>query len=161
VPDVVPSHGAHLALVEPVIDVGPIHAAGLCFHHPEILSLEATRQVMRRTVAHRIKMSLPDVVIPRGQVKVLRNRVMVIAVEPSHHVGGNELARIGIGPNHVELAFLIAAPGVTDEAHPAQQQAWVAIAHLDRYLVPVEVGLAPVRSRPARVQVIECAVAVL
>src|SRR6185437_2541340 len=105
-------------------------------------------------------MSLADVIIPRRQVEVLRYLVMVEAVEPAHHVGGDELSWRRILANRIELIFLVAAPSIADETFPAQQQAWVARLGFNGNLVPVAVSLAPVRSGPAGIQVIERAVAI-
>jgi hypothetical protein len=46
-------------------------------------------------------MPLTYVVIPRGQIKILGDGVMVITFEPSHHVRGDELLRIGIGSDDI------------------------------------------------------------
>src|SRR5208283_1029925 len=37
----VPGHGTDFTLIEGVVDTRPVHGAGLRFHHPEILLLEA------------------------------------------------------------------------------------------------------------------------
>jgi len=85
---------------------------------------------------------------------------VIIAVEEAHHVGGDELALVRIGTDDVELIFLVAAPGVGDEAFPTDEEAGIAIGGAvlrdgDGDLRPVGVGLAPVGSGPAGVEVVE------
>src|ERR1019366_5823258 len=50
VADGLPCHGTSLPAIQEVVDGGPIHCAGLCLHHPEVLALEAAGQVMGKTV---------------------------------------------------------------------------------------------------------------
>ena len=57
----------------------------------------------------------------------LRDGVVVEAVEPAHGVGGDELARVGVGADDVDLVLLVARPGVGDEALPVEQQAGVSV----------------------------------
>ncbi len=85
---------------------------------------------------------------------------MVVAVEEAHHVGGDELALVRVGAEDVELILLVAAPGVGDEALPAEEEAGVAAGGLDGNLRPVVVGLAPVGGGPAGVEVVEGVVVV-
>ena len=120
VADVVPGHGADLAFVERVIDGGPVDEAGLGLHDPEVFAQEAAGEVVGGAVRGGVEVAAADVVIPGGEVEILRDGVVVEAVEPAHHVGGDELVRIGVGADDVELIFLIAAPGVGDEALPAR-----------------------------------------
>ena len=156
--DVVPGHGADLALIEKVVDVRPVDRAGLRLDHPEILSLETARQIMGGAVASGLEMALADIVVPRRHIEILRDGVVIEAIEPTHHVGGDELAGVGVGANHVELIALVASPRIADETHPAQQEAGISVTGLDRNLIPRGVGLAPVGCRPARVEVVESAV---
>ena len=64
VADIVPCHGAHLALVENGVDRRPVDEARLRLHDPEVLAQEASRQVVGGTVAVRIEMPAADVVVP-------------------------------------------------------------------------------------------------
>ena len=84
---------------------------------------------------------------------------MIVAVEEAHHVGGDELAVVRVGADDVELIFLVAAPGVGDEALPAEEETGVAAGGFDRDLRPVVVGFAPVGGGPFVVEVVEGAVA--
>src|SRR6185437_1467171 len=85
----------------------------------------------------------------------LGDGVVVVAVEPAHHVGGDELAGVGVGADDVELVLLVAAPGVGDEALPTEEEAGVAVFFLDGNLRPVGVALGPVGGGPAGVEVVE------
>ena len=46
-------------------------------------------------------MSLAHVIVPRGEIEVLLNDVVIEAIEPPHSICGDELLRIGIGADHV------------------------------------------------------------
>src|SRR6185312_9523284 len=94
VADVVPRHGANLAFVERGVYVRPVDRTGLRFHHPEVLALEAARKVVSRAILYGIEVTLSHVVIPGGEIEVLLDGVVIEAVEPSHRVGGDELAGI-------------------------------------------------------------------
>src|SRR5690242_8619636 len=106
-------------------------------------------------------MTFPDVVVPRRKIEILTDDVMIVAVEPSHHVGGNELPRIGVRANGIKLVFLITPPGIAHEASPTEEQARIPISRLNGNLVPIGVRLAPVRRGPAGIQVIESSISVL
>src|SRR5208283_1523722 len=140
----VPGHGTDFALIEGVVDARPVHGAGLRFHHPEILLLEAARQVVGEAVLRGVEMALANVVVPGGEIEVLYHSVVVVAIEPAHGVGGDEFGWVRVGAQYFELIFLVAAPGIADEAHPAQQQTRIAVTHLEGNLVPGSVTLAPV-----------------
>ena len=71
VADGLPRHRADFALVESVVDLRPVHEAGLRLHHPEVLSLEPAGQVMGSAIADRVEMALADVVVPGREVEIL------------------------------------------------------------------------------------------
>src|SRR5580658_3282834 len=104
-------------------------------------------------------MSLPDIIIPPGKIKVLRDGVVVVSVEPAHHVGRDELACIGMRTNRLNLISLIATPCVAHEPLPAEQEPWISVFGFDWNLVPGRVTFAPVSGRPTRVQRIQRPVA--
>ena len=131
VADVVPGHGADVALVEGVVVDVPVDEAGLGFHDPEVLAEEAAGEVVGGAVGDGVEVAGADVVVPGGEVEVLGDGVVIVAVEEAHHVGGDELAGVGVGADDVELILLVAAPGVGDEALPAEEEAGVAVGGLD------------------------------
>ena len=100
-------------------------------------------------------MAFAYVVVPCGEVEVLRDVVVVILGEESHHVGSDELALVAMGADSLDLITLIVAPSVGDEAHPFEAQARIAASFRNRYLRPIEVGLAPVAGRPVCVEIVE------
>ncbi len=110
----------------------PVDAAGLGFHDPEVLAVEAAGKIVGGAVFVAVELPVADVVIPGGEVEILADGVVIVAVEPAHHVGGDELAAVGVGADDVQLVLLIAAPGVGDESLPAQQQARVPGMSFDR-----------------------------
>jgi hypothetical protein len=64
VADVVPCHGADLALVERGVDGLPVDEAGLSLHDPEIFSQEAASEVVGGSVGIRVEVAATDVVVP-------------------------------------------------------------------------------------------------
>ena len=115
---IVPGHGAHLSFIECVVDRGPVHGPGLRFHDPEIFLLESTRQVVSKAVLRDVELALADVVVPGCKVEILFHSVMVVAVKPTHRIGGDKFRCVRIGVKNFELILLVAAPGIADEAHP-------------------------------------------
>ena len=158
VADGVPGHGTDLPFVEHVVVGGPIDHAGLRFHDPEVFALEAAGKVVRCAVAHGVEVAGADVVVPRGEIEVLLDGVVVELVEPTHGVGSDDLAGFAVGADCVDLDAVVAAPSVGDELLPVEQQAGVAVGLFDGDLRPVLVGFAPVGGGPTGVQVAERAV---
>ena len=114
---------------------------------------------MGKAVLGRVEVSLVRRSRPMRRGRDLFDNVVIEAVIPAHRVGGDELLGIGIGANDVQLVLLITAPGIADKSFPGQQQAGIAVLRLNRNLAPVENGFAPVGGGPARIQIVESAVA--
>src|SRR6185437_9239253 len=95
VSDRLPRHGAHLAFVERVIDGRPVDEARLRLHDPVVPPLPAAHEVAERAVAIRVEMSLPDIVVPGGEIEVVREGVVIPVVAPAEaaEVAGDELPR--------------------------------------------------------------------
>lgn len=110
---------------------------------------------MGKAVPGGVEMSLPDIVVPGGEVEILFDHVVIEAVKPAHCVRGDELPGIGVGANDFQLVLLITAPCIADKSLPGQQQSGIAVLRLNRNLAPVEYGFAPVGSGPSRIQVVE------
>jgi len=68
VADGLPSHGTSFAAIQEVVEGGPIHRAGLGLDHPEILALEAARQVMGKTVLCGVNVAGANVVVQDAKV---------------------------------------------------------------------------------------------
>ena len=96
VADVLPRQGTRFTFIQIVVDGCPVHMAGLRFHDPEILLLEAACQVIGRTIFVLVDVTLADVIIPGGQIEILGDGVMIVAIKPAHHIGGDELAGCGV-----------------------------------------------------------------
>src|SRR5882762_5005741 len=106
-PYIVPGHSAYLALIEHVVDRCPVHRTGLCLHHPEVLSEKATRKVVGKAITNRIEMSLAYVVVPRCKIEVLTHGVVIVAIEQTHHVRGDELGATAVSADRIYLQPLI------------------------------------------------------
>ena len=105
--DGLPGHGASFAAIQEIIEGGPIHSAGLRLHHPKILALEASRQVMREAIAVGIYVASANIVVPRGKGERFGDRVVIESVEEAHEVAGRKLARVRVFADGVDLVLLI------------------------------------------------------
>ena len=72
-----PGEGARLAGEQRVVDGGPVHAARLRLHDPEVRTLPTTNEVLQHRILLAIEMPLSNVVIPAGKVQVCRDGVVV------------------------------------------------------------------------------------
>ena len=155
VPDGVPGHLAHLTAVQRIVHRRPVHKARLRLHHPEVPALETAREVMHDAVPQRVQMAASDVVVPRRQVQLRAQRVVVEDVVPAHEVAGDELAGIAVGADDLDLNVLIVLERVRDEMLEFDQQAGIHSRRAQGNLAPVGVSLAPVVGRPVVIQVVE------
>src|SRR5580658_699545 len=118
---------------------------------------------MHEGVAHCVEMALADIIVPRGEIEIADDLVMIEVVRPAEaaYVGGDELARVGELANRRNLHMLKAAPCVGDEMTVLEHEAGIARGCVERNLAPAVIGLAPVGGRPMLVERIEGAEAVL
>ncbi|OQA46003.1 MAG: hypothetical protein BWY52_01008 [Chloroflexi bacterium ADurb.Bin325] len=99
------------------------------------------------------------VVVPRGHVQIFVERIVVEAVEPAHEVVGDPDALAQLRAQRIDLHLLVLAIALGDETLPVEHQPRVVVADRRGDLLPVGVGLAPVGGGPARVQLVQAAVA--
>src|SRR5580698_6517900 len=105
-----------------------------------------------------IDMAGSDIVIPCGEGERTSHDVVIETVEKSHEVAGDELARLGVLMNDVDLILLIAHPGVGYETVPVEAESGVVVFAVllgHWYLGPIVVSLAPIGSCPMLVELIE------
>src|SRR5260370_42366288 len=107
-----PGARTHFALVQRIVEVGPIHVAGLRFNDPNVSALQSAHQIVHQSVPCRIEVATADVVIPGNEGERLGDPGMIEAVEPAHEVSSNELARLAAGSNDLDLCLLVAGPSV-------------------------------------------------
>ena len=153
VADVLPGHGADFAAIQKIIVARPVHGAGLRFDHPEIALLESAREIVRETFAIDAHVAGANVVVPRRDGEGLAHDVVIEAVEKSHEIRGDELARIGMRADRIDLGALENIPFGGAEAIPIEAQAGIVIADGDGNFRPLVVGLAPVGGGPVSVEV--------
>ena len=154
VPDRLPGHLAHLAAIQHDVHRRPVHGAGLGLHHPEILALETSRQVVRHAVARGVQVAAADIIVPRGQIQFLAKNVMIEHVVPAHEIGGDELARVARGADRLHLDVLEVADGSRQETLELQVEPRIA-ARTHGNLAPIGVGLAPILGGPVPVERIQ------
>ena len=153
--DGLPSHGAGFSAIQKVIHRRPIHRSRLRFHDPEILPLEAAGQVMRQTVVGGIDVATAHVVIPRSESQRLGDLVVVESIEEPHQIPSDELTRVGMFANHINLVALVFVPCLAHEVLPLEHETRVMAPNWDRNFGPVVVALAPVSGGPVVVQVVK------
>src|SRR6266545_3368595 len=83
-----PGHGARLALVDLIVDLRPIDVARLGLDQPEIATFEATCKIMCCAAHKMIVVSGSHVPIPRGEIEISAQFVVVKGREPAHKVMG-------------------------------------------------------------------------
>src|SRR5882672_7462539 len=106
---------------------------------------------MSEAILIKIKMSGAHIVIPGNKIQRLTQDVVIVAVKEAHEIGSDELTRVSVFADDINLNALILVVLVSHEAFPLQHECGIMGADGNWNLAPVVVGLAPVGSRPTRV----------
>ena len=103
VADGLPCHIADLAFEQGRVGLTPVDEGGFGFHDPEIFLLISAGEVVGGAVRDVVVVVGVDVIVPCGDVENAVYGVFIEAVEPAHGVGGDELARVGVGTDGGDL----------------------------------------------------------